>query len=78
MKIDWLKIAGTVAIAVVVSVVLFGAYQYYFKKPVPVINNYTVQSGGTITQNPEKKGGHWAVGGIVGKDFYGGHITYLF
>lgn len=56
---SWFRIWGTVAIVVVVGVILYGSYQYYFQKPTPIVNNYTVQSGATFNQKQgEKKSQH--------------------
>lgn len=55
MIIDWLKIFGTVSIVILLSIILYGSYEYYFQKPTPIVNNYTVQSGGKIEQKQEEK-----------------------
>ena len=38
-----------------VAFVCFGAYQYYFKKPTPIINNTTVQPGATLNVEQSKQ-----------------------
>ena len=42
------KIVGYIAITILGGFILFGSYQYYFKKPVPIVNNTTVESGATM------------------------------
>ena len=81
MKIDWLKIIGTVAMVILVGLIGFGAYQYYFVKPIPVINNYVVQPGGNITQNQQQKVkvNRFAIGIFATNDkTFGVHFSLLF
>lgn len=42
------KIVGYIAITILGGLILYGSYQYYFKKPVPIVNNTTVESGATM------------------------------
>ena len=56
--INWFRVAGTVALIVLIGLIGFGAYQFYFCKPTPIIQNTTVQPGGVAnfnTQKPEKR-----------------------
>lgn len=40
-KINWLKVIGAVSTVCLVGAVLWGCYNFYFKKPIPIVNNYT-------------------------------------
>ena len=64
-KIDWFKVVGTVATVVVAGLVLYGAFQYYFKKPIPVVNNYTAPV--TQIHNEIKAKQHLMTGIYAGK-----------
>ena len=78
MKIDWLKIIGVVAMVCIVAFLCYGAYRFYFSPPKPVINNYTVQSGGTINQQKLKQK-NFAVGVFGTNDkTFGVHFSVLF
>ena len=41
MKINWFNIAGITALVLLVGLTGFGAWNYYFHKPVPTVQNYT-------------------------------------
>ncbi len=64
MVVDWLKIWGTVAITVVLTFVLYGAYRFYFDKPVPIVNNSTFATGSrpVISQASGGTKGHLMTG----------------
>jgi hypothetical protein len=74
-QIDWLKIIGTIAIICLVGIILYGAYSYYFKKPIPVVNNYTAP----VTQNTYQiKNKQHLITGIYGnKDTIGISVGWL-
>lgn len=78
MKIDWLKIIGAVSIVVLVCLIGYGAYEFYFEKPIPIINNTTVQSGGQVhvEQSVPKvsKSGHLYTGVYGGKSGNGSDL----
>lgn len=87
-NVNWLKIVGAVSSAVLLSLVLYGSYQYYFSKPIPVINNNTFQAGSNpkIEQGKQKEGigaqigllaGPLYVGGKFG-GFVGGMVSFKF
>jgi hypothetical protein len=82
MKIDYLKIIGIIAIIIIVGVVLFGAYKYYFSKPMPTIINNTYQVAGNNTVNPETKPikqKNWVISVNAQTDkTFGGSLGYLF
>lgn len=64
------KIAGYVALALLVGFVLFGSFQYYFRKKTPNVQNFAAESKpvfNTTTTNMEY---HWSVGPYIG-------ITYV-
>lgn len=72
------KLLTFVPISIIAGLVLFGAYQFYFNKPIPIVNNTTVQPGANLNveQNKEEKRGSLftgiysnfkdEVGGIIG------------
>ncbi len=68
MSINWFKVIGVVSTICLVAFIGYGAYRFYFGKPVPQNHYYTVQAGGTINQNPPKKEKNWAIGGFIGTD----------
>ena len=79
VKIDWLKIAGVVAIVCLIVLGGYGAYNYYFCKPTPIVQYYTVMPGGKIEQKTEQKktGGHIFTGIYGNKNTVGGVIGWL-
>ena len=48
-KIDWFRIGGGVCSIILLCLILYGAKEFYFNKPIPIINNTTVQPGATMT-----------------------------
>jgi hypothetical protein len=64
----YLKIGLSALGGVLVALVLYGAGQYYFKKPTPIINNTTVQPGATLNveQNKSTRSGGHLYTGIYG------------
>ena len=60
------KIVGYIAITILGGFILFGAYQYYFKKPVPIVNNTTVESGATMQVEQGKQNSQHIITGLYG------------
>jgi hypothetical protein len=75
MKIEWLKITGVVLIICLSGLILWGAGNYYFRKPIPIVNNYTAPV--TNIHNEIKAKQHLITGLYGNKDTYGGFIGWL-
>lgn len=85
---NWLRITGGVCSGIVSLALLWGAYNYYFSKPVPIVNNYTVQSGANLnqTQNESKNNNGLSLGIVAGPlmvgnqfgGFLGGMVSFKF
>ena len=60
------KIVGYIAITILGGFILFGSYQYYFKKPVPIVNNTTVESGATMQVEQGKQNNNRLFTGLYG------------
>jgi len=72
-----LKISGYVALALLVGFVLFGSFQYYFRKKTPNVQNFAAESKpvfNTTTNNMEY---HWAIGPYLQAE-YDGDIKWVF
>lgn len=68
---NWLKAGTGVLSGIFLAFILYGSWQYYFKKPVPIVNNTTVSPGATMNVEQAKivnKGGHLYTGLSGGKD----------
>lgn len=86
--INWLRIGSGVASGILGAIILWGAYSYYFLKPTPIINNYTVQPGANLnqTQNANKGGNGASIGLVAGPlmvgsqfgGFIGGMVSFKF
>ena len=65
--INWLRVISAVLSVIFISIIFYGAYQFYFNKPEPIINNHYVampNSNQTITQpNREFKQKNKFIGG---------------
>ena len=70
MNINWFKIYGSVAIIIVIAFLCYGAYRFYFDKPVPVVNNVTAMPGSNfdVKQGSESKLGRLFTGLSGNKD----------
>lgn len=81
---NWLRITGAVSTSIIGIALLWGAYNYYFSKPVPIVNNYTVQPGANLnqTQNEDKYSSGPMIGIVAGPlmigDDLGGFIGGMF
>jgi hypothetical protein len=66
------KYTSGILAGLLVAFILYGSYQYYFKKPVLIVNNTTVQPGATLHVEQAKavnQSGHLYTGvsaGVVG------------
>jgi len=49
------KLIQFVPAVVLAGLIGYGAFSYYFKKPVPIVNNTTVQPGATLNVEQGKK-----------------------
>ena len=68
---NYLRMGLSALGGLLIAFVLYGSYQYYFKKPTPIVNNTTVQPGANlnVTQSPKvNERGHLYTG------IYGGHV----
>lgn len=56
---NWLKVGTGVASAILFAFMIYGDYKYYLCKPVPIVNNTIVQSGGKVEvkQSEQPKSG---------------------
>lgn len=45
---NYLRMGLSALGGLLIAFVLYGSYQYYFKKPIPIVNNTTVQPGATL------------------------------
>ena len=43
-----IKIISYVLSGILIGFILYGSFQYYFKKPTPIVNNTTVQPGANL------------------------------
>jgi hypothetical protein len=79
MKVDYLKIAGVVAIIIIVFLLGWASYNYYFKKPIPVVNNYTAPV--TQVHNEIKAKQHLLTSIYIGRNGnaneFGGSVGWL-
>ena len=65
---------------ILIALVLYGAYQFYFRKPTPIVNNTVVQSGGKIDVQQGKTqttSSHLITGLSVGRNEIMGTIAWL-
>jgi hypothetical protein len=51
---NYLRLGLSVLGGILVALVIYGATQYYFKKPIPIVNNTTVQPGATLNVEQNK------------------------
>ena len=65
MKVDWLKIIGIVCLVSLLGLIGFGAWNYYFHKPIPVVNTYTAPV--TQIHNEIKAKQHLMTGAYLGR-----------
>lgn len=85
---SWFRIIGAVSTTILIAVILYGGYQYYFTKPIPIVNNYTVAAGANLnqTQNEAKSSSGPSVGLVAGPlmlgseigGFIGGMVSFKF
>jgi hypothetical protein len=59
---SWFRITSAVSLVILSSLILYGSYEFYFDKPVPIINNNTFEKGATLNQKPEGKKQHLITG----------------
>jgi len=52
---NYLKLGLSALGGILIAIVLYGSYQYYFKKPTPIVNNTTVQPGATLNVEQAKQ-----------------------
>lgn len=45
---QYLKYGMTALGGILIALTIYGAHQFYFNKPVPIVNNNTVQPGATV------------------------------
>lgn len=63
--------------AVLAGLIGFGSFQYYFKKPVPIVNNTSVQPGATLNVD-QKQSKSDRFGIVVGPVYLGGKVGGFF
>lgn len=82
--LQWVNIISSVLATAFLALVFHGAYQWYFRKPVPVVQNtyqnYTIAGNMTQENKPEvkTKDKKWGIGGNVNSDkTVGVSLTYF-
>ena len=70
MNVNWLRIGAGVLSGIFIAFILYGAYRFYFDKPVPIVNNQTFapDSKPVINQAVPKNGNNML--GIVAVPVY--------
>ena len=51
----WLRLGLSALGGILIALVCYGAYQYYFVKPAPIVNNTTIQPGATLNVEQGKQ-----------------------
>jgi hypothetical protein len=51
---NYLRLGLSALGGILIALVLYGSFQYYFKKPIPIVNNTTVQPGATLNVEQAK------------------------
>ena len=84
----WFRVVGGVSSGLILMALCWGAYRYYTAKPIPIINNYTVQPGANLnqTQNESKNSSGLSLGIVAGPlmvgnelgGFLGGMVSFKF
>lgn len=76
---NWFRIAGAVSIVVLLFLLLYGSYEFYFNKSIPIENHYIVKSGGVLNQKQgtSNKYGHLFTGIIGNSSNIMGEIGWI-
>jgi hypothetical protein len=77
MNTWWFKSITLFLSAMLLGLIINGAYQFYFKKPTPIVNNTTLQPGATLNvkqAEPEQSTGRLYTGVYGGRSGGGNEI----